>query len=337
MTGSAHAPEAAAADALASVGAVSGEVLELKPRADLYEDEALLSIQGRALAYLRAGVAVHLRGPAGAGKTTLALQIAARLSRPAVLVTGDGWFTAQDLIGGQSGVRVRQVRDRYIHTVQKTETETTAMWEDSVLTHAVAKGYTLVYDEFTRSPPAANNPLLSALEERILVFAGPGRGERYVRAHPEFRAIFTSNPEDYAGVQAPQDALIDRMITFDLAEHGVETEAGIVARRSGLSVEQAMPIVRLVRAIRAEPTVGAQPPSMRAAIMIARIVASEALAPSAADDRFVQLCFDVLESRAPRFDQLEARRAFFDALRLVILRTCPPLSARGGEPAEKAA
>ncbi len=334
MTGNAGAPEASGLD-LFNVGAIAGEVLDLKPRSDLYEDEALLSIQSRALAYLRAGVAVHLRGPAGTGKTTLALQIAAKLDRPAVLVTGDGWFTAQDLVGGQAGVRVRHVRDRFIHTVQKTETETTALWEDSVLTHAVSRGYTLVYDEFTRSPPAANNPLLSALEERILVFTGAARGERYVRAHPEFRAIFTSNPEDYAGVQAPQDALVDRMITFDLTEHELQTEAGIVARRSGLGPEGALPIVRLVRAIRAEPSVGAQPPSMRSAIMIARIVASEGLVPSAADERFVQLCFDVLESRAPRADRVEARRAYFEALRLVILRACPPAGLRAS--AEKAA
>jgi len=305
----------------------AGEALSLAPRTDLFEDDALRSIQARALTYLLSGVPVHLRGPAGVGKTTLALQVAARLGRPAVLVTGDGWFRAQDLVGGQSGVRTRQVRDRYIHTVQKSETETKAIWEDSVLTTAVSKGFTLVYDEFTRSPPAANNPLLAALEERVLVLAGSGREQSYVPAHPDFRAIFTSNPEEYAGVNAPQDALIDRMVTFDLSGYSAETEIGIVARRSGLDAARCAPIVSLVRAVREGGGAG-QPPSMRAAIMIARVAASQDLAPAANDDGFVQLCFDVLESRAPPLAQTEARTRFFERLRLQILTHCPPRALR---------
>ncbi|MGL5139277.1 MAG: gas vesicle protein GvpN, partial [Beijerinckiaceae bacterium] len=59
-----------------------GNVVTLRPRGDLYENDEILSIESRALSYLRAGVPIHLRGPAGTGKTTLAIQIAARLDRP---------------------------------------------------------------------------------------------------------------------------------------------------------------------------------------------------------------------------------------------------------------
>lgn len=303
-------------------GAQTSEVMTLKPRDDVFRDAAIRSVESRALAYLSAGAAVHFRGPAGAGKTTLAHELAARMGRPAVLVTGDGWFTAENLVGAQAGERTKKVHDRFIHNVTKTESATTALWEDRALTIAMEQGYTLVYDEFTRSPPEANNPLLSALEEGVLVLATHARARRVIKAHPDFRAIFTSNTSDYAAVKTPQDALLDRMITFDLGWHDAATEIGIVARRSGLEPELTRPIVELVRHLRADAGLK-NPPSMRTAIMIARIVEAQRLSPSAQDDRFVQLCFDALESRAPDPDRgAEDRRDYFDALRAGIIRFC---------------
>lgn len=295
------------------------EAIQLEPRDDLFFDEALRSIQSRALAYLPAGVAVHFRGPAGTGKTTLAMEIAAAIGRPAVMLAGDGWFTAANLIGAQTGARTRQVRDNYIASVKKVEAESRAVWTDSVLTKAVKQGFTLIYDEFTRSPAEANNPLLSVLEERALILPGAEGSERYVKAHGEFRAIFTSNPDDYAAVSAPQDALLDRMITFDLSWHGEATEIGIVSQASGLEPEACAPIVRLVRAARAQSE-GACPPSLRAAIMIAKVAKSQAIEPSAADGRYVQLCLDVLGSRRPR----SGPDGYLEGLRGLILAHAAP-------------
>jgi len=274
------------------------QAMILRRREDLFANDRLASIEARALSYLRAGAPVHLRGPAGTGKTTLALQVAASLGRPVVLVTGDAWLTAGDLIGQDIGKRTRNVVDNFIHNVRKTETEITDLWSENALTLAIARGYTLVYDEFTRSPPRANNPLLMALEERAVVLPSRAGREIYLRAHPDFRAIFTSNPMDYAGVEAPQDALLDRMITFDLATHDSETEAGVVAAKTGLDAETCGAIVGIVRALRAKGTCRASA-SMRAAIMIARVVKSEAIEVSQRDPRFVQLCADVLETPPP--------------------------------------
>jgi nitric oxide reductase NorQ protein len=293
--------------------APGGDVVELRERADLYSDAGLDSIKGRALAYLRSGVPVHLCGPAGTGKTTLALQIATQIGRPAILLAGDGWFTAGHLTGRETGQKTKQVVDRFIHSVKKVESETKAIWSDDLLTRAIIHGYTLVYDEFTRSPPEANNPLLMALEERMLILPGGQRDARYVKAHPEFRAILTSNPSDYAGVAAPQDALIDRMITFDLDEHDRETEIGIVANRSRLAKEHAAPIVDLVRALRRSGLAG-QSPSLRSAIMIARIAAHQGMTADGADPAFAALCRDVLFSKAPGGAEPERRRAYAGAL-----------------------
>lgn len=307
----------------AEFGSSGSEVVSLAPRLDIFKDEAIKSIESRAHAYLSAGVPVHFRGPAGAGKTTLAMELAASLGRPAVLLNGDAWFTAENLVGSQAGEKTKKVHDRYIHSVTKTESETTALWEDRALTIAMENGFTLVYDEFTRSPPEANNPLLSALEEGVLVLATHARKSRVIRAHPDFRAIFTSNPNDYVAVKTPQDALLDRMITFDLAWHAQETEIGIVSQRSGLDPARTAPIIALMRGLRTSPHVKNRP-SMRTAIMIARIVNAQGLATWASDDRFVQLCFDVLEARAPAtVESGDARRDYFEALRALIVRCCP--------------
>ena len=71
---------------------------------------------------------------------------------------------------------------------------------DNRLTTACRHGHVLIYDEFTRSRPEANNVLLSVLSEGLLNLPKPGcNGDGYLDVHPNFRAIFTSNPQEYAG------------------------------------------------------------------------------------------------------------------------------------------
>ena len=110
----------------------------------------------------------------------------------------------------------------------------TRRWVDNRLTVAAKYGFTLMYDQFTRSRPESNNVLLSVLQEKMLKLPAARKGESYLRVHPDFTAIFTSNPEEYAGVYRSQDALRDRMITLDLAHFDEETEIGITAAKSGI-------------------------------------------------------------------------------------------------------
>lgn len=291
---------------------IASNVMTLASDGALYLDEALGSIVDRAACYLRAGLPVHLRGPAGVGKTTLAMEAAARLGRPSVLLSGDSSLSSRDLLGQESGVRTRQVVDRFIHNVHKTELETVGVWVDKHLATAVIEGFTLVYDEFTRSPAAANNALLTALEERRLVVPGRDKDATLIHAHPEFRVIFTSNPDDYAGVERPQDALVDRMITLEIAEHDVSTEIGIVRAKTGVSASAARRIVDAARAFRRERD--GSKASIRSAIMIARVVAANGLKPDAADSAFVQLCIDGMYSRWAGRDAGRDRAAFVSRL-----------------------
>jgi len=262
----------------------------------IYEDADLLSLQSRALAYLEAGVPVHLRGPAGIGKTTLAIRIAGRLGRPLSIVTGDKWVSRADLVGREVGQISRRVEDAYINRVRRTESQTRAEWRDAVLTRAVREGHTFVYDEFTRATPEANATLLPVLEEGFLVLRDAASDQSAIRAHPDFRVVLTSNPHDYVGVENAPDALLDRMITFDLDTLSATTETGIVAARSGLALREAGRIVSLVRALRRRAAFGL-PPSIRATVMIARLVRAQGLAVDRDDPRFLQICIDVLRSR----------------------------------------
>ena len=66
---------------------------------------AVEAITQRALGYLDCGYAVHLAGPAGTGKTTLAFHVAAQLGRPVTLIHGNDEFGASDLVGKEGGYR----------------------------------------------------------------------------------------------------------------------------------------------------------------------------------------------------------------------------------------
>jgi nitric oxide reductase NorQ protein len=281
--------------------------ISLRSSVDFVLTNATREIMDRALAYLSAGFPVHFRGPAGTGKTTLALHIAAKLSRPVMLMVGDEQLNSSDLVGEQNGYRLRRVVDRYIHSVVKYEEDAVQNWVDNRLTTACREGFTLVYDEFTRSRPEANNVLLAALEERVLVLPTSTGANSYVKVHPEFRAIFTSNPQEYAGVHESPDALSDRLVTMDLDYYDRATEISITSSNSGLDLDEVERVVDIVREFRDSGEYD-QAPTLRACIMIARVASLQGLRPSAGDPRFVQICLDVLASKTAFTSKSRDRR-----------------------------
>ncbi len=268
---------------------------------------AIEAICTRAIAYLEAGYAVHLSGPAGTGKTTLAMHIAALRTKPVMLIYGDEEFGTSNLVGGEKGVLSKKLVDNFIRSVYKSEESVRSVWVDQRLTTACKHGHTLVYDEFSRSRPEANNVLLSILEEKLMILPNGRHGEGYVQVHPDFRAIFTSNPQEYVGVHKTQDALLDRMITIELTPYDKGTEAAITQARSGLSAEEAEAIMDLVREFR-EIESSRFRPSVRACIMIAKVTRGCGGQVRPDNPIFLETCLDILCANARKMKREEIKQ-----------------------------
>lgn len=258
------------------------------------ETPAVQDLTERALAYLQVGYPVHFAGPAGTGKTTLAFHVAAKLGRPVSLIHGDDEFAGSDLIGRDAGYRRSKLVDNYVHSVTRTEEQLNTLWVDNRLTTACRNGHTLLYDEFTRSRPEANNALLSVLEEKILNLPRQrGAGNGCIDVHPAFRAIFTSNPEEYVGTHKTQDALMDRLITISVDHFDRETEIHVTMAKSGMERRDAEVIVDIVRELR-KVGVNNHLPTIRACIAIARVLVHLGGRARMGDPAFLRTCRDVL-------------------------------------------
>jgi len=285
-------------------------IVTLAPKSSkgFVETPLIKEITDRALTYIRAGFPLHFRGASGTGKTTLALRIAELIRRPVMMIHGDEEYTTTSLVGGETGFYSKKIRDNFIHSVLKIEEQGRKEWVDNRLTVAVKEGLTLIYDEYTRSRPEANNILLSVLQEGILDLpTSSGDGQNCLKVHPNFAAIFTSNPEEYAGVHRSQDALRDRMITIDLEHFDRDTEIAITAKKSRLHLDDATRIVNVVRDLR-DSREYEFAPTVRGCIMVAKSISVHKgkLAVDAADKLFRQIFIDIIASETSRIGSSSA-------------------------------
>ena len=248
---------------------------------------------------------VHIVGPTGCGKTALAMRVASERDRPVVWINGDADLETSDLVGDYSEQERVSIRDKYIHNVTKSTDIVRDRWVDNPLTVAVREGATLVYNEFSRTKPVANNVLLSVFEEGVLELPGQRGDDRIVEVHPEFRAILTSNDTEYAGVHEPQDALLDRLVGVYMDYYGFDTEVQIVRTHVPEASDELVEIcVRAIREARDEfdwnlGTRGA-------------IIATDGLMTVPESERdeqlFVEILTDVLSSKVAGRDELASVR-----------------------------
>ena len=270
-------------------------VLSTDPSEGFVETLEIKKLIDRAMSYLLAGFAVHFSGPTGTGKTTLAMHLANLVNQPMMLMFGDEEFGTSDLVGDKLGYHKRKLIDNFIHSVLKTEEDVSQRWVDNRLTTACKHGLTLIYDEFNRSRPEANNALLSVLEEGILTLPAAEEEEGYIKVHPNFKAIFTSNPEEYAGVHKTQDALLDRMVTIHLDYFDKATETAIVAARTGISLADAQKIVAILRDFRRVNGIS-RPVTIRPGIVIGKVLKQKGILLDNNIPLFIDICVDALAS-----------------------------------------
>ena len=190
------------------------------------------------------------------------------------------------------------------------------------MTVACKYGFTMIYDEFTRSRPEANNVLLSVLQEKMMDLPAAREGSAdYLRVDPNFTALFTSNPEEYAGVFRSQDALRDRMVTIDLDHFDRETEVTITEAKSGLSRADAERIVSVVRDLRENDSCEFSP-TVRGCIMIAKTVGVTESQVSKKDRIFVNICKDILGSETSRIGSSSSQAKVREAVKGLIEKYC---------------
>nr|MBA4405218.1 gas vesicle protein GvpN [Nanoarchaeum sp.] len=274
------------------------------------ETDSVKEVKERVKNWLSLKHPVHIIGPTGCGKTLLALQIAKERGRPTVWINGDESITTTDLIGGYSQVEVTSIRDKYIHNVFKDKDILKADWVDNPLTLACKYGYTLFYNDFSRSRAVANNVLLSIFSEGILELPTQFGEGRYVKVHPDFRAIFTSNSIEYAGIHRPQDALLDRMVGIYMDYYDRETEAKIIAAQSGIKEEYALLITDMLRSLRSK-----SPPEeligTRAGVMVAQALK---LANRCDKRSIKQLLADVATSKTKNLNHFNEKMKIIEKL-----------------------
>jgi len=169
----------------------------------IFRPEALL----KALTGLVRGINTYAVGHTGSGKTTLFLQIAARLNWPLVRVNFDSEITRLDLIG------------RDVLKVCPSNGVTVSEFIEGVLPTAIAGPFILLCDEVDRVRPEVSYVFQRALEDQGIMLNEDGG--RLVSPHDWHRIVATANTVGqgdefglYQGARHQSQAFLDRFTNW---------------------------------------------------------------------------------------------------------------------------
>ena len=171
-----------------------------------------------------------LKGPTGCGKTRFVAHMAARLGRPLYTVACHDDLSASDLTG------------RYL--LQGGETR----WVDGPLTRAVREGGICYLDEVVEARKDVTvilHPLTD--DRRILPLERTGEE---LHAPDGFMLVASYNPGYQHILKSLKPSTRQRFVGIEFDFPPAELEAGIVARESGLGLNQCTALVNLANSLR---------------------------------------------------------------------------------------
>lgn len=180
---------------------------------------------------------VNLIGPHGCGKTELAIQFAARLNRPLLIM---------------DCANLREARDWFGY---KTAKEGTVYWHESQFVRAVQAGnHVILLDELNRANPNLLNTLMPILDARRFTYLEE-RGDKII-VGPE-TVFFASMNEGagYTGTSALDRAIRDRFPrAVELTYLGESDEIKLLMHRTGVDKDIAARLVQMANKIRQDAT-----------------------------------------------------------------------------------
>lgn len=172
-------------------------------------------------------------GPAGAGKTSMGLYLAAVYKRPVLIMDCQNIREPRDWFGQ----RHAKAGDTY--------------WKDARFVRCVEQGnHVIVIDEINRTAPTVNNTLLPLLDERRFTYVEE-RGD-VVRVGKGTIFFATMNEgANFTGTNVVDDALSDRFTRrLEVQFLKPAQEADVIVKRTGLSKAEAKRIADVGAAIR---------------------------------------------------------------------------------------
>jgi len=183
---------------------------------------------------------VLLVGPTGAGKSSLVMQLAARLNWPIIRANLHGETSAADLLG-QNKVKNGEVYFQY-----------------GILPTAMKEGKIVVIEELDAADPGILFVLQGVLEEGGTLTLADNGGE-VVHPHPRFRLVATANTlglgDDtslYAGTQVQNASHLDRWQVVYQVDYLPEKEELKLVKAKAPTLEHSLAkaVVKLAAAVR---------------------------------------------------------------------------------------
>lgn len=178
---------------------------------------------------------VRLNGPAGCGKTTTAMEFAARHNRPMLVM---------------NCAMVREPRDWFGHKDYDPKTGTIT-WKKSLFFKFVQHtNAVVVLDELNRINPMVLNTLLPLLDDRRKAYLEEAKDTIRVGDGVVFFAT-TNEGREYTGTVGLDLAQADRMSTLiEVTYLAEKEEANLLVQRTGIDLENAMKLAQVATHVR---------------------------------------------------------------------------------------